>query len=148
MKRELYLRVLLKNHLLPDIPCPNFSDLNVFFFAICKKNDPPNWKKTLELFLQNLLHCRYWCSIRKFAKQDLLIVSLMLSIHFIAALFKLQTGIQMFPARKNLSVLIAKISSRKTQKNRKSTKIKSCKILSHTKSFFFYLYSHMFFLDL
>ena len=41
MKRELYLRVLLKNHLLPDIPCPNFSGLNVFFFLLSAKKMIP-----------------------------------------------------------------------------------------------------------
>ena len=45
MKRELYLRVLLKNHLLPDIPCPNFSDLNVFFLLSAKKMIPQIGKK-------------------------------------------------------------------------------------------------------
>ena len=38
-KRELHLSALLRNHLLADIPCSNFSPL------IRKKSVPANWKK-------------------------------------------------------------------------------------------------------
>ena len=44
-KRELYLRVRLKSHLLPDIPCTNFSGLNVSFLLAAKRNITANWKK-------------------------------------------------------------------------------------------------------
>ena len=44
-KRELYLRVLLKSNLLPDIPCSNFSGLNVSFLLSAKRNITANWKK-------------------------------------------------------------------------------------------------------
>ena len=65
-KRELHLSALLRNHLLADIPCSEFSPL------IRKKSVPANWKKDARTFPPNLFHCRYSYSIRKFAKQDLL----------------------------------------------------------------------------
>ena len=50
----------------------------------------------------------------------------------------------MYPARKNISVLIAKISPRKTQKNRKSTKINSRKnFVPHATLFFIFILAHV-----
>ena len=128
IRNNMFLQIKITANI---FPAKIFSRVNILYlkFATQKYNT-----KKLCLVNDNLSKTmKYWFLVSKCV---FLLHVLSKNENIINAGYFLKIA-KLIPSKKNQSVLIEKISSRKTQKNRQSTKINSCKnFVPRSKSFF------------